>query len=154
MPTSTISIKAQFVALQNILFTSTFQLLPYFFSNPTHKTETGFGKWAGRLLIATHLDQSNHLPNQRQGIVNKYINLTVFVRLFQGALWKLCAFSSGSQQSFSSSGFTGFDWWTWLMNLIQDFRVTYSTLVGDVSSTDEPHLRFQGHILNIDGDAP
>jgi len=23
----------------------------------------------GRLLIATHLDQSNHLPNQKQGIV-------------------------------------------------------------------------------------
>jgi hypothetical protein len=42
-----------------------------------------------------------------------------------------------------------------LMNHIQDFRViTYSTLVGDVTfSTDELHPRFQGHILNIGGDA-
>jgi len=39
--------------------------------------------WVGRrLLIATHLDQSNYLPNQKQGAVSKY-DLTVFIRLFE-----------------------------------------------------------------------
>ncbi len=33
--------------------------------NLTHKTETGIAK-GGRLLIATHLDQSDHLANQQQ----------------------------------------------------------------------------------------
>jgi hypothetical protein len=36
-----------------------------FFPNLTHKTEIGTRK-GGRLLIATHLDQSNHLANQQQ----------------------------------------------------------------------------------------
>jgi hypothetical protein len=35
------------------------------FPNLTHKTETGTAK-GGRLLIATHLEQSNHLANQQQ----------------------------------------------------------------------------------------
>jgi hypothetical protein len=34
-----------------------------------------------RLLIATHLEQSNYLPNQKQRAINKY-DLTVFIRLF------------------------------------------------------------------------
>ncbi len=38
----------------------------------------------GRLLVATHLDQSNYLANQKQGAVNKY-DLTVFIKLFQGS---------------------------------------------------------------------
>jgi hypothetical protein len=38
----------------------------------------------GRLLIATHLDQSNYLANQKQGAVNKY-DLTVFIKLSQGS---------------------------------------------------------------------
>jgi hypothetical protein len=37
-----------------------------------------------RLLIATHLDQSNYLANQKQGAVNKY-DLTVFISLFDGS---------------------------------------------------------------------
>jgi hypothetical protein len=37
------------------------------------RTETELGlQIGGRLLIATQLDQSNHLPNQRHGTVNKY----------------------------------------------------------------------------------
>jgi len=35
------------------------------FPNLTHKTEIGTRK-GGRLLIATHLGQSNHLANQQQ----------------------------------------------------------------------------------------
>ncbi len=38
----------------------------------------------GRLLIATHLDQSNYLANQKQGAVNKY-GWTVFIGLVQGS---------------------------------------------------------------------
>jgi hypothetical protein len=33
-----------------------------FFPNPTHKTETRSAK-GGKPLIATHLDQSNHVAN-------------------------------------------------------------------------------------------
>jgi hypothetical protein len=43
-----------------------------FFSNPTHKTETGIACRWERLLKTTHLDQSNYLANQKQGPVNKY----------------------------------------------------------------------------------
>jgi hypothetical protein len=50
----------------------------------------------GKLLIATHLEQSNYLANQKQGAVNKY-DLIVFIRHCQGssrrALWKLYNFS-------------------------------------------------------------
>jgi hypothetical protein len=43
------------------------------FSNPPHKTQTELGLQVGeRLLIATHLDQSNYLANQKHGAVNKY----------------------------------------------------------------------------------
>jgi hypothetical protein len=38
----------------------------------------------GRVLIATHLNQSNYLANQEQEAVKKY-DLTVFIRLFQGS---------------------------------------------------------------------
>jgi hypothetical protein len=38
-----------------------------YFPNLTHKTETGTAK-VGRLLIATHLDQSNNPVNQQQVI--------------------------------------------------------------------------------------
>jgi hypothetical protein len=67
------------------------------------------------------LDQSNYLPNQKQGTVNTY-DLTVFIRPFQGssaALKALCLFRNIS----------AFQWihWIVLMYLIQDFqcRVTY-----------------------------
>ncbi len=39
----------------------------------------------GGLLIATHLDQSNYLSNQKQGAVNKY-DLTEFVKTLPGLL--------------------------------------------------------------------
>jgi hypothetical protein len=61
------------------------------FSNATHKTETA-STIAGRLLRATHLDQSNYLTNKKQGLVNKY-GVTVFNTLFQGS--KSCAFLQG-----------------------------------------------------------
>jgi len=60
----------------------------------------------GRLLIATHLDQSNYLANQKKGIVNKY-DLTVLL----DRSWALKSVNiSGFQHS--SSGFTGLEWWT------------------------------------------
>ncbi len=46
----------------------------------------------GILLIATHLDQSNYLDNQKQGAVNKY-DLTLLIRLLQGS--ESCAFFQG-----------------------------------------------------------
>jgi hypothetical protein len=50
----------------------------------------------GRLLIATHLDQSNYIANQKQGAVNKYY-LIVFIRMFptSRAHLKCCAFLQG-----------------------------------------------------------
>jgi len=50
-----------------------------FFSNTTHKTKVGtpIGR---RLLIATHLDQSNYLGSDRQGAVNEN-DLTPFSRV-------------------------------------------------------------------------
>jgi hypothetical protein len=75
-------------------------------------------KVAGTLQIATHLDQSNYLPNQKQGEVNKY-DMTVYTTQFQS--------------SESCGTFQGFQWihWIWLMNPIQDFqsRVTNWALV-------------------------
>ncbi len=83
----------------------------------------------GRLLIATHLDQSNYLPNQKQGAVNKYywiVFIRLFPRLHQGS--ERCAIFQGPS----------------------------SLPVEDsLDLTHEPHPRFpvQGHILSIGGDA-
>jgi hypothetical protein len=92
----------------------------FFFSNLTHKTETGTAnRW--ETPNSKHLDQSIFLANQKQGAVNK-CNLIVFIRLFQGSSGALKALhSSGSQQSSSESH------WMWLLYLIKDFqcRVTY-----------------------------
>ncbi len=52
-------------------------LVTNFFSTPPIQLKLQVG---GRLLIATHLDQSNHLANEKQGVV-----LTLFIRLFQGS---------------------------------------------------------------------
>jgi len=53
------------------------------------------------LIAATHLEQSNHLPNQKQGTVGKY-NLTVnLLDSSQDPLEKLCIFLKGPQQSSS-----------------------------------------------------
>jgi len=46
----------------------------------------------GRLLTATHLDQSNYLANEKQRAASKY-DLTVFIRLFQGS--SRCEFFQG-----------------------------------------------------------
>jgi hypothetical protein len=60
--------------------------LQLYFSNPifpnlTHKIETGTAK-GRRLLIATHLDQPNHLANQQQvlGYVVPFACLTVMYK--------------------------------------------------------------------------
>jgi len=48
-----------------VFLTSKFSYL--LFSNPAHQTKTGTAnRW--RLLIATHLDQSNYLANQQQDL--------------------------------------------------------------------------------------
>jgi hypothetical protein len=50
-------------------------------SNLTHKTEIGTRK-GGRLLIATHLDQSNHLANQQQvlGFAMPFASLNILCK--------------------------------------------------------------------------
>jgi hypothetical protein len=58
----------------------------------------------GLQVITTPFDQSNSLPNQKQGEVNKY-NLTVFVRLFQASSEAL----KGVGIFKSSGGFIAFD---------------------------------------------
>jgi hypothetical protein len=63
-----------------------------FFSNPTHKTETGTASRGDTTNTNPQVDQSNDLPNQKQhGAVNKY-DLTVFIRLESSTacpeLWK------------------------------------------------------------------
>jgi hypothetical protein len=50
-----------------------------FFPTPPIKLKLGF-QIGGRLLIATHLDQSNYLANDRQGAANKN-DLTPFIRV-------------------------------------------------------------------------
>jgi hypothetical protein len=54
-------------------FLGTKVLVTKFISNPTHKIGTrGLPVGGGRLLITTHLDQSNCLANEKQGTaVNK-----------------------------------------------------------------------------------
>jgi hypothetical protein len=54
-----------------------------FFPTPPIKLKLRL-KVCGRLLIATHLDQSNYLANEKQGAVNSY-DLIVFKRLLQGS---------------------------------------------------------------------
>jgi hypothetical protein len=54
-----------------------------FLPTPSIKLKLGL-EVGGRLLIATHLDQSNYPANQKQGAVHKYY-LTVFIKLFQGS---------------------------------------------------------------------
>jgi hypothetical protein len=65
------------------------------FSNLIHTTKTRTASRWGRLLITTHLNQSNYLGNQKQGTSNKY-DLTLFIRLFKGSE------SSGSFQGLKS----------------------------------------------------
>ncbi len=68
-------------------------------SNPTYKIKT-LDCWGlqigGTLLIATLLDQSNYLANQKQGAFNKY-DFIVFTRP-----WKMYIFP-GPQESSSGS---------------------------------------------------
>ncbi len=59
------------------------QVWSYLFFQPAHGLKLGL-QIDGRLLIATHLDQSKYPGNHKQGAVNKY-DLTVFIRLFQGS---------------------------------------------------------------------
>jgi hypothetical protein len=66
-------------------------LVTYFFPTPPISLKMGL-QIGGGLLIATHLDQSKYLANQKQGAVNK-CDLTVFIKLFQGS--ESCAFFQG-----------------------------------------------------------
>jgi hypothetical protein len=91
------------------------------FSNPTHKTKTATEVGGRLLVIATHLDQSNYVPNQKQGVANKYV-LTLFLRLFQGSSKAMKAWLV-----FEVPAIVQWIHWIGLMDLIQDFqcRVTY-----------------------------
>jgi hypothetical protein len=68
-------------------------LITNFFPTPPIKLKLGL-QVGSRLLISTHLDQSNYLTNRKQGAVNKY------------ELDCLCSSSS------LPGGFTLLDWWT------------------------------------------
>ncbi len=82
----------------------------------------------GRLLIATHLEQSNNPVNQKHGAVNKR-NLTVFIRLLQGS-------SRALERRALFQGHIGLP-------------------ANSLDFTAVPHRRFplQGHILSAGGDA-
>jgi hypothetical protein len=97
-------------------------LISYFFPTPPIKLKLRL-QIGGRLLIATHLDQLNYLPNQKQGAVNKY-DLTVFIRLFESS--ESCAFFQGHN------------------SLLLDSL--------DLTAVPHPRFPVQGHILSIGGD--
>ncbi len=83
-----------------------------FFPNPSIKLKLGLQvRW--RLLIATHLDQSNYLANEG---ANKY-DLTLFIKLLQCSSRALKAVHLFRVPAY-------FQWihWIRLMNLIQDFQ--------------------------------
>jgi len=98
-------------------------LVTNFFPTPPIKLKLGL-QGGRRLLIATHLDQSNYLANEKQGAVNKY-ELTVFIRLFQGS--GSCKFFQGP----SSPPVDSLDW----------------------IDKPQPCFPGQGHILSVVGDA-
>jgi len=77
-----------------------------FFPTPPIKLKWRL-KACGRLLIATHLDQSNYLANEKQGAVKSY-DLIVSKKLLQGSSWAVKAV----RFSGLSSGFTGSNSWT------------------------------------------
>ncbi len=56
-------------------------LVANFFPTPEIKLKLGL-QVGGRLLLATHLDQSNSVTNQKQGAVNKS-NLNLFIRRYR-----------------------------------------------------------------------
>jgi hypothetical protein len=131
---------------------SFFLLLTCFLSNPiTHKTETGIAntsetpntnspyehnlQWCSICVtLAAHLEQSNYLPNQKQGTLHKYDLKCFFITLFQGS-------SRGSERCafFPRSGAV-FQWicWIWLLHLVQDFQCWphIPSAGGDVGSGD------------------
>ncbi len=83
--------------LAKIFFTSKLYLLT-FFPTPPIKLKLGL-QVHERLLIATHLDESNYLTNQKQGAVNKYdLSVSIDCSKAPWELWKLW-FCSVSQQS-------------------------------------------------------
>jgi len=103
-------------------------LVTFFFPTPPIKLKLGL-QTGGSLLIATHLDQSNYLANQKQTI-NRY-GLTV-PGLLQGS--EKCAFFQVHSNMFSNhhvdiwwmqwvytlielGGYQGFRWWTWSASL-------------------------------------
>jgi hypothetical protein len=103
-------------------------LVTYSFPIPPIKPKPGL-QIGGRLLTATHLDESNSLTNQKGGTVNKY-DLTVFIRLIKGssrALSESCAFF----QSHS--------------NLPVDLL--------DFTAVPHPRIPVQDHVLSAGGDA-
>ncbi len=96
---------------------------------PTHLRNLKKKTVCERRLRATHLDQSNYLPNLKQGEINKY-NYTIencsshCSRVLPGS--ESCAFLQ--EQMRMRSGYLSI----WLLHLIQDFqwmsvRVTYWT---------------------------
>jgi hypothetical protein len=79
-----ISTNVQYVTLETYFSHPSFSyILGNYFPTPPTKLKLGL-QVGGRLLVATHSEQSNYLPNQKQGAVNEY-DLTVFMTLFEGS---------------------------------------------------------------------
>jgi hypothetical protein len=79
-------------------------LVTNFFPTPPIKLKLWL-EVGGRLVIATHLDQSNYLANQKQGALKKY-DLIVFIRVLQGSSRAL------KTVQFLQGPSTGFHSWT------------------------------------------
>jgi hypothetical protein len=104
-------------------------LVSNFFSNPTHKTETGTASKyvgettnsnpVGQIKLSTQLETRSKWTNSTM--------MSMFTTLFQGSSKALKAVDF---IRVSSGGFTAFEWWT-----------------------SHPRFPMQGHILNIGGDA-
>ncbi len=95
-----ISSSGQYVTCKNI---SQIQVQLFTFSNPTHKTKTGT-EIGGRLLIATHLDQSNYLTNQHE-MLCLAVPFTSLIKLCTNAGPKPFCWAKLTCSDFSSSEF-------------------------------------------------
>jgi len=107
-------------------------LVTYFFSTTPIKLKLGLQVRGTILKLklgtgsgwATHLDQSNYLPNQKQRAVNKY-DFTVFIILIHGS--ESCGYFQGPR------------------------TLPVDSL--DLTDEPHPRFLVQGHILSIGGDA-
>jgi hypothetical protein len=100
--TKSISSSAQCITLQKYFSHPSFSYLP-FFPSPPIKLKPGLQK-GGRLVIATHLDQSNYLANQEQ-VLGFAVPFTSLSKLCKNAGPKPFCWAKLACFDFSSSNF-------------------------------------------------